>query len=816
MTTDSRRGTSEPLATPSRTAMLRGIVPGPELIRWGRDSGPAVAATLIGALIVWLLVSGTWDRLRVVAVFVPLAALLLVLSRGPRLLALIALVAAWWLAVLLARYLPDLINPAPPVSQAVGAGVFFGTPYEGAQIGAVISLAVPTVIALASLLPRGHLLARRGFRAASGTQAAEAGALRAPRPPLTVWLGTVVLAATLVPDLKTYLTGMTFPVSYSTWDATNLTAWQGFVHAGLVPMKDFFYPYGFQWLWTTGSYGPIFQWLAEVAMLSIAAWSLWRLSGGRTWRVLACLLVIMLAGGWAQTWRFLPALLVAVAYAAIRPAQRPRPAREYLVFFAACMLAVFVEPDLLPVGLAGAVMVLVGEIVAGKVTRPARRLVLGLALDAVPVLAAVAGIVLIWLALGTVSGEVRFLGNLSAVSAQSAPDEVTYGPLGLAVLHLDANVLYAAVPALMATLGLVCARFQGRDGSSVYTILLAASGVSLLLLVKHFVRSVGDEVISAAVIALAWSVILVWRRESVFRAAACGAAIAAIFTLLAENGGLSLAAYARTAVGAPRRAARSVLVPFDASLRVQASLGAFAPARFPRWPDRAIALTYARSFPAPTPPFALIGDAPLVYVLLGQSPPYQSELYDASPIAEQHAMLRSLARQDPPYVIWRQDGTEDPLPYQVRDPLVFTWMIANYVPLRQFGTWDILRRRRASDGLAAAFWTSALGAAEEDLGYIPSYSGAAGASSCSGPPGCVHYAVVHGPAVAGRLITFDVTGNGTSYTVNLRARAGVQTYPVRLDRLWFWPLVEGKATLRSLTPGFTVRNMGLRSGDNLY
>ena len=41
-------------------------------------------------------------------------------------------------------------------------------------------------------------------------------------------------------------------------------------------MKDFFYPYGFQWLYSLRSFGPLFQWLAQIAMLARRYWALFR------------------------------------------------------------------------------------------------------------------------------------------------------------------------------------------------------------------------------------------------------------------------------------------------------------------------------------------------------------------------------------------------------------------------------------------------------------------------------------------------------------------------------------------------------------
>jgi len=778
--------------------------------------GPVVLTLVVGEIVRRVMPSSGWDQPRLAAVFIALAAIVLALRPAAWLWATLALAVAWWMALVLARYLPNVINPAPPVGQAVGGAALDGTPYTGSEIGAVLSVAIPAVLALASLR-----LAGRGRRRSDAEPAAAAatpgaiGARRTRHSALVLWVGLALIALVLAPDLEAYLMSQVGPITPSTWDISNLLAWEGYVHMGLVPMKDFFYPYGFQWLYTDGSAGPIYEWLIQVGIVLVAGRSLWLLSGGRALRVLACVLVIALAGPWAEAWRWVPALLVPVAYAAVGPARRPRQVSDHLLLFAACTLAAFVEPDLLGIGLAGSVLVLVGEFVAGRCQWQPRALLGALALDAVPFLAAVAVMLVIWVASGMAGGEIRFLSSLSAVSSQSATDESVGGAAGLMLGHLSAKLLYAAAPALLATAGLLWARLRREDPVPVAPVLLGAAGVSMMMLLLNFVRGIDDQVITSAMIALAWSMIMLWRRDSIRRIVISAAGVAAVVTMLGQVGGLSLTQYWDTATSAPGRVVRSVRVAFNSRER-QTAAAAFDPARFQAWPDLAIANDFVRTVPSdPAPTFAIVGDAPLTYALLHQPPPYESELYDASPIAQQEHMLSLLERQPPRYVIWRRNGTVDIVPYDVRDPLVYAWMIEHYVPLRRYSSWDILRRRRPGEAIPARYWRTELGDGE-DLGFIPSYSHAASSSRCSGGSGCVAYAVLRGSARTHAGVTFSVSGSAGSFTVRLLARSGVDTYPVRLDRLWFWPLMGAHPTLRSLTPGFTVRGFRLRSGDNLY
>ena len=97
-------------------------------------------------------------------------------------------------------------------------------------------------------------------------------------------------------------------------------------------------------------------------------------------------------------------------------------------------------------------------------------------------------------------------------------------------------------------------------------ILLGASGVTLVMVLKHFVRPVGDLVLITPLIALLWAVILTWRHDSLLRATACGLALAALYTMLDTTGGLSFSQFLKMSVASPVHAARSVSIALDPSV----------------------------------------------------------------------------------------------------------------------------------------------------------------------------------------------------------------------------------------------------------
>ena len=817
-TSSHRRG----IVAAIETTVGRGVGSGDGLTLppWRPVAVLAVGACAAGAVVLAMPSGSDPDALRVAGVFIAVGASVASLGISRWLVGGCALIAAWWLAVLTARYLPQVINPPPPVNQAVGGGALFGTPYRGVQIAAVLAVAVPALVASALTL----IIRLRS----PGLESRLRGPVAPPSSPqtkwsskrsLVLWAAIVLLIFGLIPDLKASLGGSA-PIPYS-WDTSNGIAWAAFIRSGLTPMKDFFFPYGFRYLYDLQSFGPAFEWLAEAGIVAIAGWSLWMLSGRRTVSVVACLVAMLLLANWGpgQIWRYLPGLLIPVTYAAVGPASHSRLAARHLALFLSCLFAVLIEPDLLLYGVLGAILVVVGEFVSGRLGWSPRRIAVGLAWDAIAVLSPLVILCLIWLATGTASGWLRFFGGFTAISAADAPNEQMLGAGGLLTLHPNAYSLSIAVPALLATAGFLWAFFRRGDDRGVSAILLGAAGVALVMLLKSLVREVPDLVIAVTLIPLAWAVILAWRWNSFVTAAACGAGLAALLTLVNLDPSTQHWGYVHNAVNSPTAAVHSVEVAFDGRERKQAGVAWFNPARFADWPDTAIADDYlATVHGPPVPRFAIIGDSAMTYVLLHEAPPYQVELYDAAPLDEQRKMLSLLEQRDPPFLIWREDIDIDNVPYDVRDPVLFTWMVSNYVPVRSFPSpvVDILRRRKPGEPRATGFWRTHLGAFE-NLGYIPSYSTAASSPTCKRAPGCVSYALVEGNGTGGALgAGIKVSGNGFTYTLTFNPRPGVSAYPIRLDRLWFSPLLGPNPRLESVTPGFSVKRVALRSGENLY
>jgi hypothetical protein len=732
-----------------------------------------------------------------------------------------AALGVWVLAYLSYKAVPDLRNPDPPVSAAVGAASYFGTPYRGQQIAAVVTVLLLLAAAAALSHYRDRVWREEPAEPSADEVDRSSPGSRRLRGSAIVVVAWAAVCLTLFPEL---VDPPSIPVVPG-FDTGNVTAWTFFSQHGLVPMNDYWYPYGYQWLFAQVPLGSLWSWMANAATLGLLAWSIWRLSGRRVWRVVACLVAVgLISSLGAGLWRYLPALVVAITYAAMGPARARRLGRDHAVFFGACTLALLIEPDLILMGLAGAFLVLFGEFLSGRVKleMPVLRKLL---VDAVPVVCATVVLLALWIGSGSLGGNAGFFFRLNDVAAYVASDQTVDGMLSGLSLAPTANTLVALLPFLVLAAGLVQCFVSRRPGNvAASRVLLAAAGPSLILLERSLVRP-NDFMYHLPLVAFAFAAILLWDRRDAVAAAITGAFAGAMLAGLQFDEGLQ--SYLSGVGATPVRTIDSLVYASRPDAVRGAEDEAVALGRYYSWPEAEIARRLRTVSGSERPSFAVLGDGPMLYVWLRQRPPYHVNLYDSAPLAQQRKMIERLEETKPTYLAWDRDPFPvDKVPYHVRDPLVFSYAIDHYVPAQRgkrscppaqpsCGAADILRRRRPTEKVPLGYWVSRLGN-QIDLGFIPSYADPP-RDPCGGEGSCATYAVVRGTAMyKGAAIQLIATGQGRSFGVLMRTRPGPSSYAVRLDRLWFWRFLGPQARLFVTTPGWSVDRYEAKSDDRLY
>ncbi len=778
----------------------------------------AIGVTLFAAQLASTLVDPRVSRFDAADLFtavtlVGFAVLAVSLPRRVALASVAALAAVWLVGYGAYELVPGWIDEGVPTEKAVGTAAYSRSPYLGQQLAGAALIAL---VWLAGAL----VWRRRGMASERGPEPVGSPA-PARSVKLVVITGLVVL--TLLPDLHELLVVQSRGPLDATWDHANLLTWAYLQQQGFAAMTDYWYPYGNAWVFTDFPTGPAALLLWQAILLSAVAWSLWRLIGPRPYRIGLCLLGLVVLGGFDVQgimdpplfWRYAAGLVIAVAYAAVGPLRHSRPTRGHAVFFALCAVVATVMPDSFVMGLGGALFVALGALMFEPSLRAPRRLVRAGAIDVMAVAGALGVMLAGWALAGTAGENARWFGDARSGSAFTAAHASQNALAGL-----DAAPGMTPLLLVVAALLLVFAFAYGRarDGTSraVSLITFAAAGVTAIVLAKHLVRPQSAAVLFGPLTALLWSATLLWSRRSVTSWIALGLFLGTLTAVMDNASSVRPKEYLGNVATLPVTIVRDVAQVVDRKELSEAANDRFAVERFAADPVKMfIADQVALKLGAPDAgPFAVLGDAAILYVLFGQAPPDHIEMYTMSPRDNQRDVVAALRRTPPRRLIWRRDFNIDGVPYHVRDPLVFAYAIATYVPEQRGDPWDLLRRRRPDERVPLAYWRERLGTTV-DLAGIPGYSHGAEHERCGGGAGCVPYAIVTGRS-PGDGVPVVVRLAGTPYAFALATHNGENRYAVRLDRLWYWPYAGAGARLVGATPGWTVERVGFRAGDDLY
>ncbi len=193
-----------------------------------------------------------------------------------------------------------------------------------------------------------------------------------------------------------------------------------------------------------------------------------------------------------------------------------------------------------------------------------------------------------------------------------------------------------------------------------------------------------------------------------------------------------------------------------------------------------------------TPEIFVLGDDSLFYIILKKIPPPFVSVYDGSALYAQQTILNWLTAKNPEYVIWNSsNNTFDNVPNPVRVPLLYEYVAKNYLPFKKFGKYFVLKKRSDKESIDLAFWKENLGQ-ELSLGYVPAESNIKDLEPCK-KDAVECYQVLELTPLPEKLgqplkVSF-IVGNET-FAVQFLTRKSTKNYYITLNRLWFWSLAN--------------------------
>jgi hypothetical protein len=724
----------------------------------------------------------------------------------------------------------DALTLRDDVSEAVGY-----SPYAGIwklrermilELAAFAAFAIPALAALGLRLRRRDLDVRQ---AAAPVESGSGPRLRRRTSIAILLVPIALLALRGMPDLRA-MVGTGRGIEYSPqFDNNNFLFWRYLIRrTNLEPMEDFFWPYGFQWIFQEslpwGELAFYAVYLSFWVWLVLGTyWALARFFAGRQLilryaGLMGFWLLVALSGLIPFPTRYVGPLAVVLLYAGISAHDRLLSARRLVFAVALAELTLFELAQalyaLVPiVFLAGTELVL-------DVRRRAELLhwVRGsVATVAVPFLVALG----LYAATGTLEANISYYRELDALnSAYAYPttiDEWIDDPR-----TIEAFVLWA-VPLTIALgmCGLLLQRGSARRASAV---VVALGVLALMVMQKQVLRPhVAPQIWQTTLFGLSFWAAVDTSLNAVRRSIAVAAAGATAAAVIVMSGEL------RSGWEAVTRGPERAVATVDALFTRRDDFAAdeqveFAPERFQQFGGYAAVVRALRSDPAVRGGgrvWILGDDSPLTILLGSRWLSYYLTFYDASPLSFQRRMLSRLADHPPQRVVWNFLATSyDTVPHVVRVPLLFDWAVRRFAPHRLTDAFAILRPLRPAEPPHLEWWRSKLGPSV-NLGHAPEAASVHG-DECSGRETCESYLVIEYPesATPPPEVAVPIRVGTLPFEVRFPTSPDASRYVVRLSRLWFWSAAPEGSRRRVVTTGLQGARARLErrtiDGDTLY
>lgn len=758
-------------------------------IELGESPLPAIAAILlIAAALTALFAAATWRHV------------VTVLAVGATLLVFLALP---WATQRFFEFRDDL-------SEAVGyssyAGVWKTRDRMILELGALAAFVIPAIAALGFRLLERH-----------GITKAVAAEQPGPRRRLSIRAAIPIVTAPIValgllgmPDIKAMIGAGRSAVYSPHFDSNNFLFWKYLIRkTDLEPMKDFFWPYGFQWIFQEGlPWGQLASYAVYLSFwvwLTLGTyWALARFFGGRRLvaryaGLMGFWLIVALAGLIPFPTRYIGPLGVVLLFAGIESRDRLLSAKR--VVFGVAML----ELTVFELAQAAYALVPIAFLVATELVLDVRRrsellrwLQRSAATVGVPFFAALG----VYAVTGTLGANIDYYGEFDALNSAyaypTAIDAWIRDPRSI-----EAAVLWA-VPLTIA-LGMCGLLLQRGEARRAQAVVVALGVLGLMVMQKQVLRPhAATQIWQTALFGLAFWAAVETSLHAVRRWMAVAAAGATAFAVILMSGELRFGWEAVTR--GPQRALATIEATFNAREDFAADERVeFEPQRFRHFPGYPAVVRQLRRDPTVQAGGRvwILGDDSPITIMLGRAwPYYYPDLYDTSPISFQQRVLSRLERDPPQRVVWNLFASSyDSVPHVVRVPLLFDWTVRHFALHRLTDMFAVLRPLEPGESPDLDWWRTRLGATV-NLGHVPEATTVHG-GECSERERCETYVVIEYPdsVVPPPELAVPIHVAGHLFEVKFPTSVDSSRYIVRLDRLWFWTAAPPGARRRVDTTG---------------
>lgn len=207
----------------------------------------------------------------------------------------------------------------------------------------------------------------------------------------------------------------------------------------------------------------------------------------------------------------------------------------------------------------------------------------------------------------------------------------------------------------------------------------------------------------------------------------------------------------------------------------------------------------------------VLGDDSYLYIILEKQAPFYICLYSQSILYSQQNTVDWLKKHRPKYVVWKSSFKEfDGVPNIVRVPLIFEYVIDNYTYESSEGGFIILKKKDPLVAVDTDFWMYQLGNTVS-LGFIPSRSDP-DRFKTGNDNSKNNYTILtidNPKPIHGKERTILFKHKNSFFKIKYKEQKNVYSYDIILERIWFWRFIEENPDFKIPELTGHIRKIGL-------
>lgn len=591
----------------------------------------------------------------------------------------------------------------------------------------------------------------------------------------------------LVPRHSIVWGGMYVP----NWDSDNAVTWAYMIKNGLIPFKDFWYPYAFSYLFDAYQpLGAILQYLITTSLLMAIFFLVSVIGNKNYWAGFFAVVIILL--GWMpqqgvlifpQPERHLFPFAIALSY--LIGSRFENKGRLIYLFWTILSVALLLEPSQVMYAMPALLIILSMNLIEKKNISRVNKLKIILLEMSFPVIISIIFLIFIYRAEAIKNVSDLYL-EMGAISSYMAI------PTGIDMRlknYEDFKFILILGPFILFSLGLYEYLLKNKKYINLSKAMIVVCIIGIFQLQKHLVRPTDWTLFYSSFFGFLFYALILAKREKLkFISAYNGMVCGVILIILINNGAIKYIQDRFFSINSRIISAFKILNSTTQEISEYRN-NQFSMEKFKAYGEEIQILEELKNITHENSNFYSLPDNPVLYIISNKTPPYQINGFSLSPIFEQRRIINNLINNKIEYIIFDTNkSTIDGFSYAVRLPIVYEFIVKNYNPIFNSGRYYIFQLKNSKDKSDLSKWQLVLGSTV-DLGYIPNYSKfQINNKECE--LNCQYYLEINVNVKNEMPISIPLTIKGKEFRINFIATPSRKVYIIEMSRIWFWALVD--------------------------